>query len=193
MSTNTESRPRMGVRIVALVMMIGGIVGVFGAIRLAGYFAKQQEFSRIVVPGCSMLLFAWTVRVGVGVWQAKAQFLRWAEVLFALQVVVFNVGGYAYELYTGISAKVMVGGFLEPMPAPSHTLAAGAKFGSTFDLNLAREDSRWLIGINLVALIIWIYLLRRSKLDRADPPIPAVAGREVQATARSEIRADTTS
>jgi len=160
MHNNDKLQPTIGVRIVAVLMMVGGIVGVIGAIRLVLYWAARDESLPFVVHCCSIPLFAWTAFVGWNLWRGQTRFLRWAAILFGLQVIVFGVGGFAYEFSTGLSARIAVGGFMVPMPPPSHNLSIGANFGSSLNLNLTRDDSRWMVGINVVALIIWLYVLR---------------------------------
>jgi hypothetical protein len=148
----------MGVRVVAVVMILGGIVGVVSAVRVMNYYARLPDFSQLVVPCCSMLLFAWTAIVGRGLWLGKARFIRWAMVLFGMQGIVLGIGGYAYEFSTGLSVRILVEGSMMAVPTPSRTLSVGANLGSSFNLHLTREHARWMVGINLVALIILSYL-----------------------------------
>jgi hypothetical protein len=145
---------------VAVLMLAGGVTGVIGSSRTATYFVQQSEYDQIAVPSCSIVLFAWTAWVGWGVWRGRAQFIRWAKILFALQVIVFNIGGIACEFFVGLSARIAVGGSMVPMPPPSHQLMLGANFGAAFNLHLTREDSQWMAGINVVALIVLVYLFR---------------------------------
>ena len=158
MGASIDSQPGVGLRMVAVLMIAGGVAGVIGSSRTATYLVQQSEYDQIAVPCCSIVLFAWTAWVGWAVWRGKAQLIRWVKVLFAMQVIVFNIGGIAYEFFTALSVRVAVGGSMVPMPPPSHQLMLGANFGATFNLHLERQDSQWTAGINLVALIVLVYL-----------------------------------
>jgi hypothetical protein len=145
MSTSTEIKPTVGARIVGVLMILGGILGIVGSICTIIYFAQQLEYSRIVVPSCSIPLFAWIAWIG---------------------------GGYAYEFSTGLSVHLSVDGFVVPRPVPSHNVNVGAHLGSLFNLNLTGEEPRWMVGTNLVALGVLIYLFRLSRVSRANVSTP---------------------
>ncbi len=146
-------------------MILGGAAGVIGSTRA---LFKQEEWSPLLVVILSVVLHACTAWVGWGLWQGKGQFVRWAKVLFCMQAFFFNVGGYAYEFWNGVSARISVGGWMTDMPPPSHTLMIGGNFGASFNLHLTPEDSRWMVGVNLVALLVLAYLFWVSRIGRGE-------------------------
>jgi hypothetical protein len=167
-NANVKSQPMTGSRIVAILMMVGGAAGVVSSLRFAAYNAIQDQPSTLVVRLCAILLFGWTVWVGLGLWRGKAHSIWWAKVLFGMQVLFFNVGGFAYEFWNGLTARITVAGWLEPTPPPAHSVSIGGDFGAWFNLNLTEQGSRWMVGVNLVALIVLVYLLRHSRIYQTD-------------------------
>ena len=60
---NTKTAPSASVRIVALVLLLGGLAGIVTSLRLVAYFAGQHQWLKVIVPACPVPLFAWTVWV----------------------------------------------------------------------------------------------------------------------------------
>jgi hypothetical protein len=190
MSTNVKKRATVGIRIVPVLMMVGGVWGVVGAVRLINYYLNQQEFFQLVVPGCSLPLFAWTSWVGWGVWKGEAWAFSWAIILFAFQVLSFNVGGSEYEFWTGVSARIFVGGWMVPMPPPSHSVGISGDFGSLLHLNFTGEDLKWTVGLNPVALGVLIYLSRLSRMGPTE--VSTATDEHVEAAIERGPRTDAT-
>jgi hypothetical protein len=154
-------------------MVAGGAIGAIGAIRLIAQLIGQEQPFRVAVQCFAVLLFAWTGIVGLGLWRANGLFIRWAKVLIAAQVLVFGIGGFAFEFSTGLSARIALSGWLVPIPPPSHSVTIGANLGSSLNMNLTRGDSRWMVGVNLVAVIILACLSRiepKAASFRSQPP-----------------------
>jgi hypothetical protein len=165
MPNDTIRRSRLGMKIVAGFMLAGGAAGLVGATPL---LFKQQEFSGWLLVTLAALLHAGTASVGWGLWRGEAQYLTWARIIFGMQSVFFNIGGITFDFWNGISARVALDGWMVPMPPPSHSFTVGGSFGAAVNLNLTRQDSRWMFGINLIAVGILFWLLRARKAH----PVP---------------------
>jgi len=168
---DTDGHSRLVRRIIAGMMLLGGVAGVLSSVRL---IYKQEEFFAGVVVMLALLLHACSGWVGWGLWCGKPHFYGWAKVLFTLESVFFNIGGIAFEFWNGLSARVAVDGWLISMPPPSHSVTVAGSFGATFNLNLTRQDSRWMVGINLIAVGILLWLFKPRK--PAPAPVPASEG-----------------
>jgi hypothetical protein len=169
MSNGMPPRRRFGAALIAALLVFGGLSGFANAVHLIIDSFRQPEGYGVAAPICSLLVFAWTTRVGWGVWQGQAVFIRWARVLFALQTILFNVGGYAYEFFAGVSVRIMVGGYLVETPPPSHYLTVGGNLGSQFSWDFARHDSRWMVGLNLFALVVLVCLRKTPRVELSEP------------------------
>jgi hypothetical protein len=161
MSTSNQARVSIGTKIVAVLMVFGGVSGVIRSAPLCVRLAQQPDFFQMTVAVLAIVLFAWGVRVAWGLWQGEAQFIRWAAILFALQVPIINYLGLAYEFTNGLGVRILVGGSGTGAPH-SHYVNIGGNLGSWLNFDYSQLDSRWMVGINLVALIVAVYLFKLS-------------------------------
>jgi hypothetical protein len=123
------------------------------AVSLIKYFAHQQQPYHIIVPAISIVVFAWGVCKGISLWRGKPSGYKWAKILFALQIPVFSLGRLSYEYSTGFSARIMIG----------HTNRhVGGDIGSSLNFLISPEALGWMLGINLVAVAVLIYLFWAS-------------------------------
>ena len=157
MKTANDSREkaRYGARIVASFLLAGGLLGLVGSI-LALYHSVQRHQIPAGISGIlSIGLFAWCIPTGVAVWRIKGSGLRWAELLFAIQVPVFTIARFSYEFSTFLSLRVMIG---------NTTHHIGGDIGSSSNLNLLPRPLGFLFGINIVAVLVLLYLIRASRV-----------------------------
>jgi hypothetical protein len=92
----------------------------------------------------------------MAVWRGKASGLKWAKLLFAIQVPVFTIERFAYEFSTFFSLRVMIG---------NTTHHIGGNIGSSSNLNLLPQPLGFLFGINIVAVLVLLYLMRASQVS----------------------------
>jgi hypothetical protein len=140
----------LGARIVSVVLGLGGLAGIIASAEMALHLAHEGRAGHVVVPVISIPLFAWCVIKAVDLWRGRAAGYRWAKLLFLLQIPAFCLSRLTYEFSTALSARILVG---------HSDRLFGANIGSSLNLLVSREPMGWLIGINVVALLAFLYLL----------------------------------
>jgi hypothetical protein len=152
-----------GMKLVSLLLAIGGLVGV--AITFWLYMNSiTNDQIRLFSPttgifGAFMVLFGWAAWTGRELWLRKKQALTMAKVLFGLQIPFIQIPGFAYEFHTGFTVPIRI--------ASGMHVGAGFQFGSSFTFYLSSQIRNFGIGANLAALLIFVYLMRISR-----PPVP---------------------
>jgi hypothetical protein len=147
-----------GARFVSVLLMAGGLLGIFVSIQMAVHFAHESRTDRFVVAALSIPLFAWCMPVAVSLWRGNPRGYRWATILFAAQIPAFCISRLTYEFSTGASGRIMFG-------HSSHRF--GANIGSSLNLLVSPEPPGWMVGINLVAIVVVIYLWTLTRRARS--------------------------
>jgi hypothetical protein len=93
----------MGTSLLALMLGLGGLVGV--GICLWTYIQIFVQFgmkfpSTAALFGVFIVVFGWSIWVGVELWQDKPKAYAWAKILFLLQIPTVSVPHFAYQFYT---------------------------------------------------------------------------------------------
>jgi hypothetical protein len=145
-----------GMKLVSLLLIVGGALGAGLTIWLDVKLLMSSQLSILssaaAIAGVFICLFGWCVWTGVDLWRGRRQALKFAMILFALQVPVLTLPGFSYHLHTGLQLRIAVltGGEFD----------AGFKLGSGFNLDISSDVQGLAIGVNLVALFVLIYLIR---------------------------------
>jgi len=142
-----------GARALAVVMIIGGVLGIGVSFYMAYRFVPVHWVYSLLV-AVFFLLFAWSTLTGLRLWRGDARGWKWAVILFAMQVPVLTVPGLSYEYYTGIALKVMGGN-------ATNTFLFGLGANANFYLDTGITDLAY--GVNLFALGAVAYLLRARR------------------------------
>ena len=143
-------------RVVALLLILGGAFGVGLTIWLDVNLVMSSRMrifsSATAIAGVFILLFGWCVWTGVDLWRGRRQALKFAMILFAMQVPVITVPGFSYALQAGLLFRISIlrGGEFD----------TGFEFGSGFSFYISSNVQDLAIGVNLVALFVLIYLIR---------------------------------
>jgi len=145
---------RWGARLLVVLLVVGGLLGIAAAIPLIQNFARQGEQLRIIVPALSIPVFGWCIWTGINLWRGLASGYRWATILFALQIPAVCISRVTYEFSTGFSARVLFG---------NSTRQFGANIGSSLNFLISPEPLGWMLGINLIAVAAVAYLLIASR------------------------------
>src|SRR5262249_29241456 len=146
--------PRMvGTRLISLLLIAGGALGIVSAIFLIQGLAQHDQPYGAIVPAISIAIFGWCIFQGVQLWRGKPSGYKWARIVFAMQIPGFCVSRLTYEFSTGISARIMFG---------NSNRQFGADIGSSLNLLISPEPQGWMLGINLVAVAALAYLLKKS-------------------------------
>jgi hypothetical protein len=151
-----------GTRLVAVLLIIGGSVG--AAISLWAE-ARAYAPADLRFVAAAMVLFGCSVWVGVRLWQGRPNSYRWAQALFLLQIPNITVPGFSYQFYLGLTLVL------------SFSREAASKLNLDFEIasgltfKISSEIENLVVGINLVALGILIYLLMKSREEIPQKPL----------------------
>src|SRR5262245_49190708 len=143
-------------RFISFLLVAGAILGVLASLQVITHFAHEHVLHRLIVAVLSLPVFAWCAVKGVDLWSGKPAGYRWAKLLFAFQIPAFCGSRLTYECSTGMSARIMFG----------HTNRRfGADIGSSLNLLISPEPLGWMLGVNLLALVVVIYLFLVTHTD----------------------------
>jgi hypothetical protein len=145
---------KYGARIIAVFLVAGGLLGILSLVMMYFHLAQQHQSLPVVSSVVSLALFAWGMLTGVGLWRATPRGFKWATILFALQVPVFHVARMTYEFSTGFSFRVMIG---------NTNRYIGGDIGSSLNIALSPQSLEFMFGINIIAVMALVYLIRESR------------------------------
>jgi hypothetical protein len=146
-----QTSPNAGDRTLALLLMVGGVLGVGISIFTAGQFLRMHWIYGVLIAGV-LFVFVWSALTGYRLWRGEVRGWKWATILFALQIPILTVPGFSYEYYTGIALQIM-GGHVDK----TFTLSLGSNANLYLDTRIV--DLRY--GVNLFAIGATIFLLLR--------------------------------
>ena len=141
-------------KIIGVVLILGGLLGIAASVPAVIHFAHRHQVMRMLSAIVGIALFAWSIPTGVGVWRESARELKWAKILFALQVPVFSIGRLVYEYSNFLSLRIMVG---------NTSRNFGGDIGSSSDFYQLPHSPGFILGINVFACIALLYLIGRSR------------------------------
>jgi len=156
MKTDKRSKGNVkyGARIIAVFLVAGGLLGIVGLVMMHFHLAHYHQSLPVISSVVSVALFAWGILTGIALWRAMPRGFSWAKILFALQVPVFHVARLTYEFSTGFSFRVMVG---------NTNRYIGGDIGSSLNFDVSPQSLGFMFGINFVAVIALVYLIRASR------------------------------
>jgi hypothetical protein len=147
------------IRACALVLAVGGLAGIASAIYL-GYKAAGQNLIVVVLTALFVFVYGWTSWIGIRLWRGGAGRRVWAQILFAAQIPMITVPGFTYEYYAGVLLGIVV------WPPPNNVkLGIGANLKLFFDTTI----NEWAFGINLFAVLAFVFLLKVRAGQEAPP------------------------
>jgi hypothetical protein len=154
MNDTEKPNVKWGARFVSFLLIAGGILGILAAIQMTIHFGHEHRPDRVVVPVISVIVFGWGAIKGIALWRGHPSGYRWAKLLFVLQIPALCVGRLTYEFSTGMSARVLFG---------HSNRRFGADIGSSLNFLISPEPLGWMLGMNLVAVVVVFYLFRVSR------------------------------
>jgi hypothetical protein len=140
---------RYGAKFVSVLLIAGGVLGILASVQMTVHFAHEHRLYRVAVALISIPVFAWCILKGIDLWRGKPSGYRWAKLLFLLQIPAVCLSRLTYEFSTGISARVVFG---------HSTRRFGADIGSSLNLLISPEPLGWMLGINVLAVVVVVYL-----------------------------------
>jgi hypothetical protein len=153
---------KYGARIVAFFLAAGGSLGLLGSLLAVYHSVQRHQLPAGMFAILSTALFAWCLPAGIALWRTRPTAFKWAILLFGIQVPVFSIARFTYEFSTFFSLRVMIG---------NTTRHIGGDVGSSSNLNLLPRSLDPLFGINIVAVLILLYLIRASRAFALDDNI----------------------
>ena len=156
MKTDNSSKGNVkyGARIIAVFLVAGGLLGILSLVMMHFHLAQQHQSLPVISSVVFVALFAWGILTGIALWRATPRGFKWAKILFALQVPVFHVARLTYEFSTGFSFRVMIG---------NTSRYIGGDIGSSLSFAVSPQSLGFMFGINIVAVIALVYLIRASR------------------------------
>jgi hypothetical protein len=155
-----------GVRILALILAAGGLLGILMSV-YAGYTLAQQNMALVLIALAFLCAFAWTMLTGIRLWRGDPRGKTWAKILYGAQIPILTVPGFTYEYYTGLLVGV-VGGRVESN--------LKLQFGASLSLYLDTSIDDLVYGINLFAIAALVYLVVRLRSNTLMQPTGQAAG-----------------
>lgn len=148
-----SSSKDVGTRLVALMLIVGGIIGA----ALTTWFLNLAQ-SAVSFGGSLIYLFifGWTALKGRDLWNGKPAGYRWAKILILAQIPRVITPGFSYWFYTGLSCPLdfQIGATLSSVPVTTDfNLGAGLNLLVRLNTDLAS------VGINLAAVAALVFLL----------------------------------
>ena len=158
---SSKGNVKYGARIIAVFLVAGGLLGILSLVMMHFHLAQQHQSLPVISSVVSVALFAWGILTGIALWRATPHGFKWATILFALQVPVFHVARVTYEFSTGFSFRVMVG---------NTNRYIGGDIGSSLNFDVSPQSLGFMFGINIVAVIALVYLIRASRSPSTGVP-----------------------
>jgi len=152
-----DNTGKFGVRVVSLLLIAGGIVGLVTVIWSEISLLQQTGFrpsSMAAFFGAGAVLFGFSTWTGVDLWRGKPSALRRAKVLFAAQIPYISLPGFVCQFFTGFMFTI----FFNSASASRFGLAF--RFGSYLRFWISSAIENLVLGVNVVAVIVLIYLIR---------------------------------
>jgi hypothetical protein len=156
---NTEKKARLYLRIIAIMLGVGGIAG----IAIAIYFevaVLSQNAGKLPLTAIAiglMIPFALCVWTGIGLWKKKSWAFTWAQMLLIAQIPYFNISGFNYKFYTALTLDI---GYTESR------LNFWFQLGSHLTFQIEREAEAFAFGINLAAVLALYFLGKAMVLQK---------------------------
>ena len=145
-------------KVVALLLAVGGIVGVMLSLSAEARFLSLAGDDRVnaVLMGLYAFIFGLSTWVGVDLWRKRPSAFKWAQVLLVAQIPIVGFPGFAYYFYTGLTL------YLSFSTRPDVATGFEFQLGCGLGVQISRELEGFAWGINLVAILA-LYLLGKSR------------------------------
>ena len=153
--TSTPGSAPVAVRLLAVLLLAGGVIGLGLSIWMAVLGLERPVF--VVLAVVVAAVFAFTAWAGMKLWRGSPEGYKWAKVLFAAQVPVVSLGGVSYGFYTLLGFNLQLGSAVD---------AFRLNMGSAMNLMYSPAEQPAFVGINVVALAAFLYLLLRTRAAR---------------------------
>jgi len=138
---------------IAFLEMAGGIVGVIGAIRYGGIFPQTPLALPLFV--IFLGLYVLSFIAGLFLWRHHPIGVKLSLVVQILLIPVFTIASLLYKFVSGLQLGFAI--------YSSSGFAPGFRFliffGSTWQISTWARGEPFLLGVNIIAVLIILYLL----------------------------------
>lgn len=151
-----DDSPGIGIKLIALLLMFGGIYGAIWELYIEWQAWTSAGAGTAALVGLCVLLFGWSTWVGFELWHGERWAFKVAKVIFGAQIPIFALPGFSFDgFYTGFRVYLMI---RERPP----NIRFGFNAGSGINFLLSPQVDYWFFGVNLVAVIALIHLIRTT-------------------------------
>ena len=136
------------------ISILGGVVGVVFTAASLPQVTRDGSSLALIVSLVFWGLYALSVIAGIMLWQEKPLGIILSLPILALQIPQFNIGRLSYRFVVGleITPYLHSGGF-----------AVNANLSSEWQFNIWPQSPPFAIGINLVALLMFITVFKQYR------------------------------
>jgi ABC-type xylose transport system permease subunit len=96
---NTAPSGKTGVKLIALLLIIGGILGAAVGFWSELQFLRQVPARLTALKGLFVMLFGWCAWTGFDLWKDKPKAFTSAKIIFLAQIVNFTVPGFPLMVF----------------------------------------------------------------------------------------------
>ena len=145
-------------KILAALLTVGGF---FGAVLSASnsYAVVRAHPGAGAALFAYALLFIFSVLTGIRLWRGDPRGVKWAAILFALQISVITLRHFDYEFFTGVSVKIM---------HAEGIWDTNSAVGSSLNLMFYELPTSPRFGINVIALLALVFLAATNTTSRVE-------------------------
>lgn len=150
------------IRAIAIVEMIGGIVGV-----ATFFFLGIKVFSNILIASILsffIALYILSFLAGLWLWKFSRRGIILSVIMQLLQIPIISFSSLYYKFFSGLNVSL---GFFQSK------LSFYFNLGSSWELNIPNTDEPSGFGLNIVAIIFLICLLKFKKAISSSQPSKA--------------------
>jgi len=146
-------------RIFALVLAIGGIIGIAMVVEESWIGSGSSALARILAGA----LFAFALFTGFRLWKGTPFGRKWAAIVFASQIPVLSLTDLNYDWFTGTQLIISISKGADAIRYLNFSLSG---IGGGFEFRIGEDLTEYIIGVNLFALVASILLLRAYRAFR---------------------------
>jgi hypothetical protein len=164
-----DEKPRGPVKFIAVILTLGGIAGVFTV-----FWSQWQVFEKTgfgswkpaLLMSVIAIVFAFTGWVGVELWTGRPRAYEWAKLALLLQIPQVSLAAFSYHFYTALAV------YLSLQQGTESKLGFSFEVGSELSFLISSEVDDVVIGVNLIAVALLIYLIWAKRKPQVPTPLP---------------------
>ena len=156
---NSEKNALLSLRIVAVFLVVGGVVGVVVGLMAESAVVSQGLAGRTAsaaFTGAATCLFGFTAWTGVELWRRNPLSLIWAQIILIAQIPYIGFPGFAYQFYTSLVTSIGISSQAKTL------INFQLQTGSLLRFKISSDIEGFVFGLNLAAVVA-LYLLGKAQ------------------------------